>query len=60
MKSNVSVNLAVLFMHHAESKDLQTVNLRIGLYCRHVDDQFLLMDLAKIKMKQKTVKNLFN
>ena len=43
MGNSVSAILAILYMNHVERKALNLLSNRVALYCRYVDDAFLLV-----------------
>jgi len=57
MGNSVSAVLAILYMDYVEKKALSMLGDRVGLYCRYVDDAFLL---ARNRSDAEHVKEIFD
>ena len=57
MGGSVSSILAILYMDHVEKKALSLLANRVALYCRYVDDAFVL---ARNRSEAEHIKALFN
>ena len=57
MGSSVSAILAILYMDYVEKKALNLLSNHVALYCRYVDDAFLL---ARNRSEAEHIKTIFN